>query len=353
MCAKHYPEEKLIKSSMRGKVKLAITETEESIPLKRWNEAWMKQKKRKRRQEGYEGLLFKDVRLHEREVMGNKRLEDCYSGRQFIQAASSSREARLRLLNGRVKTGEMNVARREMICRHVLQYCTSCIVLYYNKLSVRRGDQSGGVASASTKPVCCSSAKVAYPLTWLDNTNNSPKSHKHQADFLLNRDLHILIKAHGFCLDLICNYDDWYCRFTITVSKCNTEGGGLFLSLKAKKYLSFDSKLTIIDLIIVGTEIEFWILFHPSYVTHLRSATWQMKKCRLFYSVSVLQPPEVHGSTQSAMQWQTFSLVVVFFFFQLTLFHTDVKLVPVTSSIFSLLFFFSYHPTDHFVCSTR
>lgn len=34
MSAKHFPEEKLIKSSMREKIKLAITETEESSPLK-------------------------------------------------------------------------------------------------------------------------------------------------------------------------------------------------------------------------------------------------------------------------------------------------------------------------------
>lgn len=34
MCGKHNPEEELIKSSIRGKVKLAIRETEESSPLK-------------------------------------------------------------------------------------------------------------------------------------------------------------------------------------------------------------------------------------------------------------------------------------------------------------------------------
>lgn len=118
-------------------------------------------------------------------------LEDCSPGRQFIQAASSSSSsssrggARPRLLNGRVKTGEMNVARREMICRLVLQYCTSCIVLYYNKLSVRRQDQSAAVASDATKTICRSSAKVADPLTRLHNTNNSPKSQKYQAHSLL------------------------------------------------------------------------------------------------------------------------------------------------------------------------
>lgn len=105
--------------------------------------------------------MFKDVRLHEREKQWVIRdLEDCYRGRQFIQAASSNRGAQLRLLNGRVKTGEMNVASSEMICRRVLQYCTSCIVLYYNKLSVRQRDQRGSGASAATKPICCSAAEL-------------------------------------------------------------------------------------------------------------------------------------------------------------------------------------------------
>lgn len=82
--------------------------------------------------------MFKDVRLHEREAMGNKRPGGLLLRQTIHSGCKRQQRSTAEVAEWKSEDGEMNVARREMICRHVLQYCTSCIVLYYNKLSVRR-----------------------------------------------------------------------------------------------------------------------------------------------------------------------------------------------------------------------
>lgn len=71
--------------------------------------------------------MFKEVRLHKRKEMGNKRL----GGLLLWQAIhSSSKELQKRRAEiGGWKSEDGCVERREMICRHVLWYCTSGIVL--------------------------------------------------------------------------------------------------------------------------------------------------------------------------------------------------------------------------------
>lgn len=75
------------------------------------------------RQDGL-GLLFKEVR----EEMGNKRLGGLLLW-QAIHSNSTQLEKRAEVGEWESDDRKMSVARREMICRLVLWYCTSRIVL--------------------------------------------------------------------------------------------------------------------------------------------------------------------------------------------------------------------------------
>lgn len=88
----------------------------------------MKREKRKR-QDGWEGLLFKEVRLHKREEMGNKRLGGLLPWQAIHSSSKEQQKRRAEIGEWKSEDGKMSVARREMICRHVLWYCTSGIVL--------------------------------------------------------------------------------------------------------------------------------------------------------------------------------------------------------------------------------
>lgn len=85
----------------------------------------MKQEKRKRRRDGSEGLLFKDVRLHRREATGNKRLGGLLLRQTIHSGCKQWRRSSAEVVEWKSEDGEMNVAGGEMICRHVLQYCTT------------------------------------------------------------------------------------------------------------------------------------------------------------------------------------------------------------------------------------
>lgn len=75
--------------------------------------------------------MFKEVRLHKRKEMGNKRLGGLLPW-QTIHSSSKEQEKSSAEI-GEWKSEDGSVERRErereMICRHVLWFCTSGIVL--------------------------------------------------------------------------------------------------------------------------------------------------------------------------------------------------------------------------------
>lgn len=94
--------------------------------------------------------MFKEVHLHKREEMGNKRLGGLLLRQAIHSSCKEIQKSRAEIGEWKSEDGKMNVACREMICRHVLWHYTSCIVLYYNRLSVSQRDQR----RCSTVTVC-------------------------------------------------------------------------------------------------------------------------------------------------------------------------------------------------------
>lgn len=82
-----------------------------------------------KRQNGLEGLLFKEVHLHKREKMGNKRLGELLPWQVIHSSSKERQKRRAEIGEWKREDGNMSVADGEMICRHVLWYCTSGIVL--------------------------------------------------------------------------------------------------------------------------------------------------------------------------------------------------------------------------------
>lgn len=90
--------------------------------------------------------MFKEVRLHEREEMGNKRLGGLLLWQAIHFSSKELQRSRAEVAERKSEDRKMNVAQIEMICRH------SCcvivhhgIVLFYNKLS--DGEIRGGGCS--------------------------------------------------------------------------------------------------------------------------------------------------------------------------------------------------------------
>ena len=73
--------------------------------------------------------MFKEVRLHKREEMGNKRLGGLLLWQAIHSSSKELQKRRAAIGEWKSEDGKMSVARGEMICRHVLWYCTSGIVL--------------------------------------------------------------------------------------------------------------------------------------------------------------------------------------------------------------------------------
>lgn len=73
--------------------------------------------------------MFKEVRLHKREEMGNKRLGGLLPWQAIHSSSEELQKRRAEIGEWKSEDGKMSVAGREMICRHVLWYCTSGIVL--------------------------------------------------------------------------------------------------------------------------------------------------------------------------------------------------------------------------------
>lgn len=93
----------------------------------------MKQEKRKRRQDGWEAFLFKDVRLHETEAMGNKRLgglllrQTIHSGckqQQQQQQRSTAEAAEWKSEDGGNECGEERDDLQARIAVLYIMYCT-------------------------------------------------------------------------------------------------------------------------------------------------------------------------------------------------------------------------------------
>lgn len=72
--------------------------------------------------------MFKEVRLHKREEMGNKRLGELLLWQAIHSSSKEQQKRRAEIGEWKSEDRKMSVARREMICRHVLWYCTSGIV---------------------------------------------------------------------------------------------------------------------------------------------------------------------------------------------------------------------------------
>lgn len=73
--------------------------------------------------------MFKEVRLHKREEMGNKRLGGLLLRQAIHSSSKELQKSRAEIGEWKSEDGKMNVARREMICRHHILYCTitSCL----------------------------------------------------------------------------------------------------------------------------------------------------------------------------------------------------------------------------------
>lgn len=82
-----------------------------------------------KRQNGLEGLLFKEVHLQKREEMGNKRLGELLPWQAIHSSSKERQKRRAKIGEWKSEDGKMSVAEGEMICRHVLWHCTSGIVL--------------------------------------------------------------------------------------------------------------------------------------------------------------------------------------------------------------------------------
>lgn len=91
----------------------------------------MKQEKRKRRQDGYEGLLFKDVRLHEREAMGNKRLGGLLLRQTIHSGSKRQQRSRAEVVEWKSEDGgnECGKARDDLQACIAVLYIMYCTVL--------------------------------------------------------------------------------------------------------------------------------------------------------------------------------------------------------------------------------
>lgn len=167
MSAKHLPEEKLIKSSMREKSNWLLQKQRSQV---HWRDEMSHEWSRRKEKGRMDRRVFCSKRCvctrEERWVIRD--FEDCYRGRRFIPAPRSYRKEELRLVNGRVRTGkwvwEGGRWSAGMYCGIVHE------VLYYNKLSVRQWDQKQLLFSRGREFVCWSSMKL--PLTSHDIINN-------------------------------------------------------------------------------------------------------------------------------------------------------------------------------------
>jgi len=159
MSDKHFSEDTLIKSSLRGKKSNWLLQKQRSQVHWRdeMSHEWSERKGRGRMDRG----VFCSKRCvstrEKRWVIRD--LEDCYRGRQFIPTPRSSRKEELRSVNGRVKTGKWVWQAGRWSAG--MWNCTSSIVRY-NKLSVRRWDQRQLLFTRRTESVCWFSAEVPF-----------------------------------------------------------------------------------------------------------------------------------------------------------------------------------------------
>lgn len=168
MSAKHFPEEKLIKSSMREKSNWLLQKQRSQVHWRDEMSHEWSERKGKGRMDRRPFCSKRCVSTREKRWV-IRDLVDCYRGRQFIPAPRSYRKEELRLVNGRVKTGKW-VWQGErwsagMYCGIVHQ------VLYYNKLSVRRARSEATVVHLTHRICLLIFCEGSLHLTLHDTIN--------------------------------------------------------------------------------------------------------------------------------------------------------------------------------------